>query len=47
MPCGTGKRVCPWGFGRASSIETAPSNKFGGATRRYFGVVGNANDDQA
>jgi hypothetical protein len=30
---GMGKLVCPWGFGRPSPIETAPSNKFGGATR--------------
>ena len=31
---GTGKLVCPWGFEWTGSIETAPSNKFGGATRR-------------
>jgi hypothetical protein len=31
---GTGKLVCPWGSGWTGSIETAPSNKFGGATRR-------------
>ena len=31
---GTGKLVCPWGFGRTGLIETTPSNKFGGATRQ-------------
>ena len=29
-----GKLVCPWGLGWIGPIETAPSNEFGGATRR-------------
>ena len=31
---GTGKLVCPWNLEGADAAETAPSNKFGGATRR-------------
>jgi len=30
---GTGKLVCPWMSGQANATQSAPSNKFGGATR--------------
>ena len=43
-PGGTGKLVCPWGFGRVQPIDTTPTNEFVGATRPSYnsGRVGRA-----